>query len=270
MSKVICCVLCVLLICCCCSLSVAAQTDVPLLPTDAPTPVGNGDCVYTPDGALQLTSADDGGVSVSIAVNKTVNIHTTKYLQLAIETNAPFNVALKLSGDEYDIYPQTAGPSWYEVFQEKAPTDGAGVKSGSYAVSLDLKNYVDYNDLEITPDGFMTLKTVFITIDGAGAAVVRHLALSDVAEFATASGQKGEAAATKVAITTAASGVAARTTAFFHDGFSAIGDRSGIPVGGIVVLSAAAVLVIAMPLLSLLKKRRKKDPYDGLFDDKKE
>ena len=65
-----------------------------------------------------MVSSDEEGVSVSFSVDKIVNVNTTHYLQLDIETTASFNLALKFSGDEYDIYPQTAGPSWYEVFQD--------------------------------------------------------------------------------------------------------------------------------------------------------
>ncbi len=162
-----------------------------LLPDATRLTSTNGSFSYTADGVLVLESLSEDGATVAIMYNQFTNIQTLRYLQLSLEATCPFNIALKISGEERNIHPQLAGPSWYEAFQESAPGDGEGVASGIHTMSQDIIYYAQYNDLSLPDDGYVTLKSVFITLKGAGRITLEHLKLSSEPDFVTMSNHVG-------------------------------------------------------------------------------
>ncbi|MBQ3093578.1 MAG: hypothetical protein IJC52_00250 [Clostridia bacterium] len=197
---ILCCVLCLTA-----AMPAAADTTFWLLPAEeADMSSVAGEASIIEKGALHLTAATAEGASVAVEVNETIHVDTVRYLQLSLRSTAPFNIALKMSGAQYDLFPQTAGPSWYEAFQDTAPGEGEGVKAGEYTVSLDIAHYIKYNGIQLSQNGYATIKTVHIALRGAGEMTVDHLAVSDMGSFRSPNGLFGMTATTKAPITTAA------------------------------------------------------------------
>ena len=183
----------------------AADTSFWLLPAEeADMSSVSGEADIIEKGALHLKADTAEGAMLAVEINETIHVDTVRYLQLSISSTAPFNIALKMSGAQYDLFPQTAGPSWYEVFQNTPPGEGDGVKAGDYTVSLDVAHYIKYNGIELSQNGYATLKTVHIALRGAGEMTVNHLAISDMGSFRSPNGLFGMTATTKSPITTAA------------------------------------------------------------------
>ena len=239
-----------------CPLSVLAA-DMPLLNEELTRlTTSTGEVSYTPEGALTLLAADDSGASAAIDPDMPVSIYETPFVQLSITSSAPFNLAFKLSGGEYTIFPQTAGPSWYEAFQEEPPADGKGVAAGSYTFSLDLRTYIRYNDLSVPEDGKVTLETVFVKLQGAGALTIEHLLLSNNGEFQTSLGKTGATAYQPIAITTAAPVPTRPTQPTYDAGGVTRYQSEGLPIGMIVMMIVAAAAVIGMVVWSVVRAKQ--------------
>ncbi len=236
------------------------DTAISLLSTDATMGDSSAVFAYTPEGALTVTALAPGA-TVAIECAQEIDLNTKRYLQLSVQAAVPFNLALKLSGEEYDWYPQLTGPSWYEAFQATAPAANEGVPAGDHTMALDVRHYADYNALTLREDGTATLKTVYLTLYAPGTVTVSHLKLGDAA-FTTADGKSGTAATTLAPITTHNDTTKLPTKYAYYDGgdIAAIDDtvrQQESSTTPMIVLSVIGVLLVAaMVLLTILKKRR--------------
>ncbi|MBQ4618097.1 MAG: hypothetical protein IJB27_06980 [Clostridia bacterium] len=251
----------------CLAMPASAAAEHVLLNEESTTFLSGGS--YTENGALALQSGGNP-VTAVIEWDEEINLNTTRYLQLSVVSSAPFNVALKLDGDPYDAYPQLTGPSWYEAFQDTAPASGEGVAHGSYVLSLDMKNYMEYNGLVVPKNGKMTLLGVYITMYGQGELTVSHLKLSDTAAFVTADGKGGTAATTLVPIIkhTQASRATSPYQGGSYDagtpgGYSPEADAAGVV--WFILLGVAAVGAVVV--LTVVKKRRESAEEDDESDE---
>lgn len=240
-----------------------ADTALSLLSKEATIGDPSVTATYTAEGALSVT-ASEAGATVAIEFSQEIDLETMRYLQLSLNAQVPFNLALKLSGEEYDLYPQTKGPSWYEAFQGKAPTVDEGVAAGDYTMSLDVRHYADYNGLALREDGTATLKSVYLTLYAPGTVTVSHLKLGESAVFTTADGKSGTAATTVAPITTHSDVTKLPTKYAYYDGgdIAAIDDtirrEEDSPAPMITMIVVGVLLVVAMILLTVLKKRRER------------
>ncbi len=242
------------LLCVLCTVSVSAAGQSLLSVDQTRLTSETGMFAYTPEGALTVTASDAGGVTAAIDLNMTVNVYETPFIQLSLTSTAAFNVALKLGTAEGDIFPQTAGPAWYEGFQKHAPAAGGGVDAGSYTLSLSIPAYAEYNELAIPKDGVVTLKTVFVMLKGEGGLTLEHLTLSEHGEFQTAFGKTGQTAYSPIAITTAAKGQIPTTPPSYDAGGVTRFQSEGAPVGVIVLLIVAALAVAGMSVVNARRK----------------
>lgn len=244
-----------LLLCLLLPLTVSAADTTLLLPEHTCLTSQTGVYAYTPEGALMLSASDNKGATAAIELGLPVDIHQTRYVQLSLTSDVPFNIAFKLSGGEHDIFPQTAGPSWYEAFQSYAPADGGGCDPGTFTLSLDVAAYAAYNGLSIPESGQVTLQTVYVMLKGTGGLTLEHLVLSDHGDFQTALGKTGMTAYSPVAITTDTKGNPYTTQPTYDAGGVTLyrGDRS--PVGVIVLLVVAAALVAGTVLMTTKKRK---------------
>ncbi len=207
---------------------------------------------YAETGELNLTATDPNGASVAIEFNNTINMNNMQYVHLSVTSDVPFNVALKVRSDAYDVYPQITGPSWYEHFQADAPGMSEGVQAGSYTVVLNLKNYIEYNQLPVGGDGYVFVRSIHVMAKGEGSLTVHHLAVSDTPAFA-ANDTGATAAPTKAPVTSAPhqTGVTttptqttAVTTAPTAEDPGSVDVPGGSVPGGVIAAMIAAVLLI--------------------------
>ncbi len=240
-------------------LTVAAETTLPLLKEDTTyLTKRDGAFSYAPQNVLIVQAPTEAGTTAAIDIKTPVNVKETPFLQLSVSSAAPFNIALKLQNGDFAVFPQLAGPSWYEAFQEQVPPDGGGVNAGHYTCSLNIESYLRYNDLGVPEDGVVTIETVFIMLKGAGELTVEHLALSDVGEFQTAFGTVGTTAYSPAAVTTATHGTARPTQPTYDAGGVTRYQSDDSPIGMIVIMVAAGVAVGAMIVLTILRARKSK------------
>jgi len=248
-------------------LQATAMSSLVLLVPDRTTQTSyTGTFAYLEDGSLAVTSADANGSSVAIEFNNTVNLNNMPYVHLAVSSDVPFNVALKVRSDAYDVYPQITGPSWYEQFQAEAPGMNEGVAPGVYTVVLNLKNYIEYNQLPVGGEGYVYIRSIHVMAKGMGTVTVHHLAVSDMPAFA-ANQQGATAPPTKTPITTApysthasTAPTATETTATvatvptMEDEGSVDIPGGTVPTGVVLAMVAAVLLIGSMIAMPVLKK----------------
>lgn len=256
-----------LLILCVSVLTVAAETTLPLLKEDTTyLTKRDGAFSYAPQNVLIVQAPTEAGTTAAIDIKTSVNVKETPFLQLSVSSAAPFNIALKLRNGDFAVFPQLAGPSWYEAFQEQVPPDGGGVNAGRYTCSLNIESYLRYNDLGVPEDGIVTIETVFVMLKGAGELTLEHLALSDAGEFQTALGTVGTTAYSPAAVTTATHGTARPTQPTYDAGGVTRYQSTDSSLGMIVIMVAAGVAVGVMIVLTALRARkskpREKEPTD--------
>lgn len=248
-----------------CCVSVSAASVTLLAPENTTLTSLEGSFAYDDSSALRVTAPSDAGATVAMDYEKSVNLHTARYVHLAVEATAPFNIALKMNNGSYDVYPQLAGPSWYEQFQETAPAMGEGVKAGKYVLVLDLYNYMEYNAQGLGEDGNAYLRSIHVFVKGAGDVLVRRLDLSDTPTF-TLDGQPITTAVPQEVVTTAphvstestqptSLDVTAPIYPVVPDGDYSLGRLSPTVI---IVLASAVVLVAATVALTVIKKKKKK------------
>ncbi len=249
----------------------AAMASLVLLVPDQTTLTSvGGEFAYGENGTLTVTAPDSNGASIAIEFNNTINLNSMPYVHLSVTSDVPFNVALKVRSNAYDVYPQITGPSWYEHFQEEAPGMNEGVKAGEYTVVLNLKNYIDYNQLGVGGEGYVFVRSIHVLAKGQGQVTVHHLAVSDTPAFA-ANQQGATAAPTVTAVTTAPTDpnatvpttvptemttATAPTTAFEPGSVDIPG--GSIPKGVVAAMIAAVVLIGGMVAIPKLKKHAAK------------
>jgi len=249
-----------------------AEKAFSLLSAEATIGDPTATAVYTAEGALSVT-ATEAGATVAVEFSQEIDLETMRYLQLSVNAQVPFNLALKLSGAEYDLYPQIKGPSWYEAFQGRAPSADEGVAAGEYTMSLDVRHYADYNGLALREDGTTTLKSVYLTLYAPGTVTVSHLKLGESASFTTADGKSGTAATTVAPITTHSDTTKLPTKYAYYDGgdIAAIDDtirrEETSPAPMIAMITVGVLLVAAMILLTVLKKRRERISLEEETED---
>ncbi len=249
----------------CGTLTASAAPLSLLIPEKTNRTAIEGDFTYTADGALQLTASSDAGTTVAVDIDQTVNLNGMRYVHLAVESTVPFNIAMKVSNGQNDVYPQLAGPSWYEHFQQTAPAVGEGVKAGTYVMVLDLQHYMQYNSLGFGNDGYAYIRSVHIFAKGVGTVTVKQLSLSEAATF-TFEGQPVTMPAPQEVITTAPhttgtanSNATDGTTHATMPSFTPQVDYAAGHVSPTVIgiLVAGAVLIGAAVTLTVMKKKKK-------------
>ncbi len=152
----------------------------------------SGSFTYTEDGVLVLESTSEEGATVALPFDLLMNLGNMRYLQMSLSSDCAFNIALRVSGNGRDFYPQLTGPSWYEAFQDTAPAEGEGVSDGGvFTLSQDVLHYAAYNEMPLSEDSYATVKAVFISVKGVGKLTVEHLMLSDTPDFMTMSNHIG-------------------------------------------------------------------------------
>lgn len=224
-----------------------------------------GDFAYDGSGALCVTASSDAGATVAINIEQTINLNGTRYVHLVVDATAPFNIALKVSNGSHDVYPQLAGPSWYERFQETAPAMGEGVKAGNYALVLDLWEYMNYNAQSLGTDGYAYIRSVHVFVKDAGAVTVKQLKLTDAPTF-THEGQPITTAVPLEAVTTAPHAETDATQPPSTDATVPVYpvapegdyDLGRLPPTVIVLLVGAVLLIGATIALTVIKKKKKK------------
>lgn len=160
-----------------------------IIPDKTASPQSDALFSYSEQGALTVTAESEFGGAVAVQLSQLLHVKNMRYLQVSLHSTAPFNIALKMGGTERDIYPQLAGPSWYEALCGTRPDNATSVPAGQYTVSLDLIHYFEYNGLTIDKNGFVDLKTVLIMLEGAGTLKIDRLLLSNTQEFTMPDGQ---------------------------------------------------------------------------------
>ena len=251
----------------------AAMASIVLLVPDQTTLTSlGGEFAYAENGALSVVSPDANGASIAIEFNNTINMNSMPYVHLSVTSDVPFNVALKVRSNAYDVYPQITGPSWYEFFQAEAPGMNEGVQAGEYTVVLNLKNYIEYNQLPVGGEGYVYVRSIHVMAKGQGTVTVHHLAVSDTPAFA-ANNQGATAAPTKTAVTTAPpdpnataattlpTEMTTQTAPTTAPEASSVDIPGGsIPKGVVAAMVAAVVLIGGMLAVPKLKKRVPKPP----------
>ncbi len=248
------------------SLAVSAQVLPLLVPEKTALTSTEGSYAYDDNGALHVIAPSDNGATVAVDIEQTVKVHNTRYVHLVVEATAAFNIALKVDNGTHDVYPQLAGPSWYEQFQETAPAMGEGVNAGSYAVVLDLANYAQYNAQSLGTDGYAFIRSLHVFVKGAGEVTVKQMTLTEAATF-TYDGQPITTAAPFEAITTAPHAETDSTQPPESDDTTPTyaaapeGDYNlgRVPPIVIVLLIGGVLLIGSMIALNVLKKKKKKD-----------
>ena len=173
--------------------TVSAAVKRDLLDADRTLLISDGGSFsYTDSGVLVLESTSADGVTVAITSDVLMNLGNMRYLQMSLDADCAFNIALRVSGTDHDFYPQLTGPSWYEAFQDTPPAEGEGVSDGGvFTLSQDVVHYAAYNELPLSEDSYATVKSVMISLKGVGKLTLEHLALSDTPDFKTMSNHVG-------------------------------------------------------------------------------
>ena len=253
MAAVVLC-LCVVLMGTALSVSAAPIEKSLLIPDKTASPSADAAFSYAESGTLTVTASAQTGGSVAVTMDQLLNVKNVRYLQVAVRATAPFNIALKVGGTEKDIYPQLAGPSWYEAFVGTRDGNEAYIPSGEYVVSLDLIQYVEYNGLSIDTNGYVQLKTVFLMLGGAGTLTVERLMMSNTADFSLTNGQTGAAAPTLPMLEEIHdTEVTQAGERFEQPAFILEPENQALVI--VLVLVGAAVLIVALAVAAVVKMK---------------
>ena len=234
--------------------SAALENNV-LLPAKTALLDGEGTVTYSEDGALLLTSTSENGAAAAITLDQFFNIRNVRYMQVSITADAPFNVAVKMIGEDKDLYPQLTGPSWHTAFGlSSVPKDGY-IPAGSYVLSLDVINYVEYNGMVIDKDGYATMESVFVMVKGAGSVTVERLVFSNEPTFTAANGQTGTAAPTVATKKDPNDADATSVSQAIEQSVGAVIQSEDLALILVLVLLATGVVVLAMVTIAVTKKK---------------
>ncbi|MBE6763785.1 MAG: hypothetical protein E7553_05450 [Ruminococcaceae bacterium] len=141
------------------------------------------------NGRLTVISADDTGYAVSVALEEAYPVEILRNLLVKATATTAFDVTLTASTSKGDVTFGLAADFWPELCQAK---ENGFLPSGSYESALNYYNCYAYNGL-LPADGMSTVKTVTVTLSGAGNVVLDALQLSSATAVQTVSDHEAKA-----------------------------------------------------------------------------
>ncbi len=137
---------------------------------------------YTYDrGRLTVTANDAAGYAVCFSLDETYNVDMLRNWLLKANATAAFDIAVTATTASGDVTFSLAADYWPELCEAK---DNGYLPAGAYEKAVDLYSAYTYNGIA-PADGFSIVKTVTVTLNGAGSVVLDALQLSTATTVAT-------------------------------------------------------------------------------------
>ena len=127
------------------------------------------------NGKLTVTSDTASGYQVTLSLDETYNIAALSNWLVNVRSTVPFNIAMNVTAaNDSPLGPNLAGDYWPLLCDA---LENGYLPAGSYEAALDLYSCYTYN--KVAPeDGMSTVKSVTVTLAGAGELTVNALQLS--------------------------------------------------------------------------------------------
>ena len=137
---------------------------------------------YTYDhGRLTVTANDAAGYAVRFALDETYSVEMLRNWLFKANATTAFDIAVTATAASGDVTFSLAADYWPMLCEAK---DNGCLPAGQYENAVDLYSAYTYNGIA-PADGLSTVKTVTVTLNGAGSVVLDALQLSSATTVTT-------------------------------------------------------------------------------------